>query len=146
MRKVEKISEILNIDVNAASLVKPPKEVSISVYFSYLEAKRKSWSPRSPEVQYLLSIFIGEALGREKGEAFVPFIIEAETEPDLVSFTLRGGVYIEGSLENIEDWVLPQGEKAPKVWMRIYQESLAMLAILARFVDAPPPEVSSLNE
>ena len=148
MKQIEKeeVGEILNIDINAASLVKPIKGLSISVHFSYLEARRKHWNPRSNTVRYLISIYLGEALSRKKGKTIAPFTIEAKTDPDVASFTLRGDAYIEGLPEDIEAWVLPDGDKAPRIWMRIYQEAMTMLTVLARFVDAPPPDTSSSSE
>jgi len=90
-------------------------------------------------VRYPISIFIGEAINGRDGNAIVPFTIEAKTDPQIATFTLRGNAQIRGPPEEIESWIIPDGERAPKIWTRIYQEAVAMLTIMARFIDIPPP-------
>jgi len=49
-------------------------------------------------------------------------------------------------MDQIESWIVPNGEKAPRIWTRIYQETVAMLTILAKFIDVPPPPPPSSKE
>jgi len=143
MKRVEKekVDEVLNIDVKTASLIEPEstKEIKITVQFNYLEANRTARDSRFTSVRYPISIYLGEAVGSRKGKAMVPFTMEAKTNPDIANFTLKGDAHIEGLPEEIESWVVPNGDKAPRIWARIYQEAVAMLTIMARFVNVPPP-------
>ena len=137
----EEVDEVLNIDVKTASLIEEEitKEVKITVQFTYLEANRTARDSRFTSVRYPISIYLGEAVGRRKGKAVIPFSMEAKTSPDIASFVLKGDAHIYGLPEEIESWVVPNGDKAPRIWTRIYQEAAAMLTILARFVNVPSP-------
>ena len=144
MRQIEKeeeVDEVLNIDVKTASIIEPEavKEVKITIQFTYLEANRTAQDSRFTTVRYPISIYLGEAIGSRKGKAIVPFSMEAKTNPDIANFTLKGDAHIEGLPEEIESWVVPNGDKAPRIWTRIYQEAIAMLTILAKFINVPPP-------
>lgn len=139
----EKVDEVLNIDVKTASLIESSKEITISIQFNYLEVNRTAVDSRFTTLRYPISIYLSEAVGSRKGKAVVPFTIEAKTNPEVASFTLKGDAHIEGLPEDIEAWVVPNGDKAPRIWTRIYQESVAMLTILARFVNVPPPPAPS---
>lgn len=139
----EKVDEVLNIDVKTASLIESSKEITISIQFNYLEVNRTAVDSWFTTLRYPISIYLSEAVGSRKGKAVVPFTIEAKTNPEVASFTLKGDAHIEGLPEDIEAWVVPNGDKAPRIWTRIYQESVAMLTILARFVNVPPPPAPS---
>ncbi len=136
----EKADKVLNIDVqSSSSLDEAMKQVEVSVQFKQLEANRTAQDSKFTTVRYPISIYLSEATGSHKGKAVVPFTIEAKTDPEIAVFTLKGDVYIRGSPEEIEPWVIPKGEKAPRIWTRIYREGVAMLTILSRFINVPPP-------
>ncbi len=150
MEQVEKeeVDEILNIDVKTASLIEDEteRELKITVEFTYLEANRTAKDSRFTAVRYPISIYLGEAVGSRKGRAIIPFSMEAKTNPDIANFLLKGDAYILGKPEEIESWIVPNGEKAPRIWTRIYQETVAMLTILAKFINVPPPPPPSSKE
>jgi len=143
----EEVDEVLNIDVQTASLMSSlAREVEISIRFKHLEANRSSRDSRFVTVRYPISIYIGEAINDSKGNAIVPFTIEAKTDPDIANFTLSGDAHIRGPPEEIESWIVPDKDKAPKIWTKIYQESVAMLTIMAKFIDVPPPPPPSSSK
>jgi len=144
----EEVDEILNIDVKTASLIEEEtgKELKITVQFTYLEANRTAKDSRFTAVRYPISIYLGEAVGSRKGRAVIPFSMEAKTNPDIAAFLLKGDAHILGKPEEIESWIVPNGEKAPRIWTRIYQETVAMLTILAKFIDVPPPPPPSSKQ
>ncbi|MFQ6095077.1 MAG: hypothetical protein ACE5NN_02925 [Candidatus Bathyarchaeia archaeon] len=150
MRQVEKgeVDEVLNIDVKTASLIEDEtaKEIKITIQFTYLEANRTARDSRFTSVRYPISIYLGEAVGSRKGKAIIPFSMEAKTSPDIASFVLKGDAHIYGIPEEIESWVVPNGDKAPRIWTRIYQEAVAMLTILAKFISVPPPPAPASRE
>ena len=141
MRQVEKekVDEARTIDIQTVPIHRLAKGVDISIRFKHLEAVRNTQDTRFTVVHYPMSIYLAESVGGHKGEAVVPFTVEVKTDPDVAGFSVKGEAYIKGSPEEIESWVIPNGEKAPKIWTRIYQESVAMLTILARFIGVPPP-------
>jgi len=147
-KEEENVDEVLSIDVKTASLIEPEstREIKITVQFNYLEANRTARDSRFTTVRYPISIYLGESIGSKKGKAVVPFTMEAKTNPDIANFTLRGDAHIEGLAEEIESWVVPNGDKAPRIWTRIYQEAVAMLTILTRFVNVPPPPAPASRE
>ena len=142
----EKVDEVISLNVQTSSTGDLIKQIDVSVQFKHLEASRTTQDSRFTTVRYPISIYLGEAVGSHKGRAVVPFTIEAKTSPEVASFVLKGEAYIQGLPEEIEPWVVPEGEKAPKIWRRIYQEAIAMLTILAKFVDVPPPPAPSSEE
>jgi len=142
----EKVDKVVNMDVQVSSLDGSVKQVDVSVHFRHLEAKKTAMDSRFTMVRYPISIYLGEAVGSHKGKAVVPFTIEAKTDPEVATFTLKGDVYIQGLPEEIGSLVVPKGEKAPKVWIRIYREAVAMLTILSRFINVPPPPAPSSEE
>lgn len=147
MTQVEKeVDAIENINVQMKSVQESVRGVKISVRFKYLEANRSTPDTRFTFIHYPISIYLGEAVGSHRGNATVPFTLKANTNPSIAEFSVKGEAYISGSPEEIESWVIPNGDKAPKIWTRIYQESVAMLTILARFIDIPPPPVSQKGE
>ena len=150
MRQVEKeeVDEVLNIDVKTASLIEEEtaKEIKIAICFTYLEANRTARDSKFTTVRYPISIYLGEAIGSRKGKAIIPFSMDAKTNPEVATFRLKGDAHIEGLPEEIESWIVPNGDKAPKIWTRIYQEAVAMLTILAKFINVPPPPPPASKE
>jgi len=142
----EKVDEVRNIDVQALSIHDVAEGVDVSVHFKVLEANRSTQETRFTTIHYPMSIYLGEAVGSHRGSAVIPFTVEAKTDPAVAVFTVKGEAYINGKSEEIESWVVPDGEKAPRIWTRIYQESVAMLTILARFIDIPPPPAPGSKE
>ena len=142
----EKVDEVRNIKIQTVSMYDSVSGVDVSIRFKHLEANRTTPDTRFTEVHYPVSIYLGEAVGKHKGDAVVPFTVEAKTNPTVADFTIKGEAYVKGSPEEIESWVIPNNGKAPNIWTRIYQESVAMLTILARFIDIPPPSAPTSNE
>jgi hypothetical protein len=142
----EKISEVRTIDVKTIPIQDTAKGVDISVRFKHLEAVKNTQDTRFTIVHYPMSLYLGEAVGSRRGNAVVPFTVEVKTSPDAAIFSIKGEAYIKGSPEDIEGWVVPNGEKAPRIWTRIYQESVAMLTILSRFISVPPPPAPGTEE
>lgn len=143
--KLEKVNEVRTVDIQTLP-TELQKGVDVSIHFKHLEAVKNTQDSRFTTVHYPMSIYLGEAVGGHKGNAVVPFTVEVKTDPDAAVFSVKGEAYIKGSPEEIEAWVVPHGEKAPRIWTRIYQESVAMLTILARFIDIPPPPAPATGE
>lgn len=141
----EKVDKVVNF-VQASPLDEMVKQIEVSIQFRHLEARKTAVDSRFTSVRYPISIYLGEAVGNHKSKAVVPFTIEARTEPDVATFTLKGDACIQGLPEEIEPWVIPKGDKAPRVWTKIYREAVAMLTILAKFIDVPSPLASSSEE
>lgn len=139
MEQVEKVNEIRTVDLKTLPIQDLPKGIDVSIQFKHLEAMKNTKDTRFTIVHYPMSIFLGEAVGGYRGNAVVPFNIEVKTDPDVAVFNIKGEAYIKGSPEEIKSWVIPYNEKAPRIWTRIYQESVAMLTIMARFIGVPPP-------
>ncbi len=131
------------IDIQTVPHHRLTKGIDISIHFKHLEAVRNTQDTRFTVVHYPISIYLGESIGGHKGEALIPFTVEVKTDPEVAGFSIKGEAYIKGSPEEIESWIIPNGEKAPRIWTRIYQESVAMLTILARFIGVPPPPAPS---
>ena len=149
MKQVERekveVDEVRTIDVQTLSIPDTREGIDISIRFKHLEAVKNTQNTRFTTVHYPMSIYLGEAVGRHGGNAVVPFTVEVKTDPDVAVFSVKGEAHIKGSPEEIESWVVPNGEKAPRVWTRIYQESVAMLTILARFINVPSPPAPTSN-
>lgn len=142
----EKMKEVRTVDIQTLNIPSIAKGVEVSVQFKHLEAVKNTQDTRFTTVHYPMSIFLGEAVGSYKGNAVVPFTVEVTTNPKVATFNIKGEAYIKGAPEDIEAWVVPNKEKAPKIWTRIYQESVAMLTIMARFINIPPPPAPVSNE
>jgi len=142
----EKVDKVVNLDVQVSPLDETVKQIEVSVQFRHLEARKTAVDSRFTSVRYPISIYLGEAVGSHKGKAMVPFTIEARTDPDVAAFTLKGDACLQGLPEEIEPWVIPKGDKAPKVWTKIYREAVAMLTILAKFINVPSPPAPSSEE
>ncbi len=146
VKEKRKVDEVRSIDVRAVSIHDSAKGLDVSVRFKQLDANRNTQETRFTTIHYPMSIYLGEPVGSHRGNAVIPFTVEAKTDPTVAAFTIKGEAYINGSPEEIESWVVPNGEKAPRIWTRIYQESVAMLTILARFIDVPPPPAPGSKE
>jgi len=142
-------SNTMNVEITSAQNVATKnmaRPVQVTVEFRHLEARKTKNDNKLVEFKYPISIYLGESSGSSKGKARIPFTVEAKTEPENSVFILKGESYIQGMPEEIESWIVPGKEKAPKIWKRIYQESVAMLTILARFIDAPSLSLPSSEE
>jgi hypothetical protein len=143
---VKEAKKVVNIDIKTTSMDETFKQVKILVQFRHIEAEKTETDSRFTTVRYPISVYLGEAIGGHKGKAIVPFTIASKTEPDVATFSLKGEAHIQGAPEEIESWIVPKGEEAPRVWKIIYRESVAMLTILAKFINVPSPSASPSGE
>jgi hypothetical protein len=135
---VKEAKKVVNIDIKTTSMDETFKQVKILVQFRHIEAEKTETDSRFTTVRYPIS--------GHKGKAIVPFTIASKTEPDVATFSLKGEAHIQGAPEEIESWIVPKGEEAPRVWKIIYRESVAMLTILAKFINVPSPSASPSGE
>ena len=102
------------------------KRANISVYFKQLEVNRAHATCEHAPIRYNLSIYLGEAFNSGK-HALLQFVIKAKTDPDLATFNLKGGASIKGPPEALEEWLALDKDRAPKIWVEIYRETLSVL-------------------
>lgn len=114
------------------------KRPDISISFKHLEVKRTSRDSGFATIHYPISIYLGEAIGDRESSALVPFIVEAKTDPEIATLILKGAAHIQGASEEMEAWITPNEDQAPKIWIKIYQETEAMLTMLSNFIHMPP--------
>lgn len=142
----DKVTEVRDVNIQTLPIQEMAKGIDVNIHFKHLEAVKTTQDTRFTTIHYPMSIYLGEAVGSHKGTAVVPFTLEVKTDPDIATFNIKGEAFIKGPPEEIEAWVVPYNEKAPRIWTRIYQESVSMLTILARFIGIPPPSAPASQE
>jgi len=92
---------------------------------------------RRTTLEYPMYLYIQGIRQIGESRAIVPFSLKTVTHPEVASFNISGELLIEGSMEEIETLINPAGKQPPKVWKKIYQESVNILTVLANVIEVP---------
>ena len=115
------------------------RNVQISIDYKFLEAHRSVKVDKLSSVKYLVSLYLGEASYSLEGDAFMPFTVDVETEPETAFFRIKGGIFVKGPRQTVEQWTSSGDNAPPKLWFQVYREALKMLSSLAYHIQVPPP-------
>jgi len=109
--------------------------------FNQVQAEREPSKDfgRDSTIEYPMDLYIQSVKKEEDKKTVVSFRLQTTTSPEIASFTLTGDILLMGTDEEVEDWTMHTGREPPKVWKYIYQESMNILAIMAKVIEVPFP-------
>jgi len=114
----------------------------IKVRFTYIEAIRQS-DTHFTDIEYPVDMNLGEAVRKLDGTAVIQFSLRVATNPNIAVFAVKGEATLKGSVETVQKLTIPEKNSPPPIWREIYQEAIATITFLARFLEIPPPPIIS---
>jgi hypothetical protein len=94
---------------------------------------------RNADLEFPMDLYIQKVKRDGKTRAIVSFTFKTATNPAFASFTVSGTTSMDGTPDEIEEWITPVGSEPPKVWQHVYKETVAILAVMAKAVNTPFP-------
>ena len=111
------------------------------VEFTTLQAERETGKKikRFEALEYPMDLYIQEVQRVAASKAVVPFTLQTVTKPEVASFTVHGVMAMEGTADEVDDWITPRDSQPPKVWQDVYQAAANVLAVMAKVLEVPFP-------
>ena len=111
------------------------------VEFTTLKAERETRKKitRFEELEYPMDLYIQEVQRTTDSKAIVPFTLKTVTKPEVASFTVHGIMSMEGTTDEMDDWITPHDSQPPKVWRDVYQAAANVIAVMAKILEVPFP-------
>jgi hypothetical protein len=115
--------------------------VKREIEFTTLQAERemRKKTHRYEALEYPMDLYIQEVQRVAARKAVVPFTLQTVTKPEVASFTVHGVMAMEGTADEVDDWITPQGGQPPKVWQDVYQAAANVIAVMAKVLEIPFP-------
>jgi hypothetical protein len=111
------------------------------IEFTTLQAERETRKriTRYGTLEYPMDLYIQEVQRVAASRAVVPFTLKTVTKPEVASFTVHGVMSMEGTADEVDDWIAPHDSQPPKVWQDVYQATANVLAVMAKVLEVPFP-------
>ena len=111
------------------------------IEFTTLQAERemRKRTHRFEALEYPMDLYIQEVQRVAASKAVVPFTLQTVTKPEVASFTVHGVMAMEGTADEVDDWITPRDGQPPKVWRDVYQAAANVLAVMAKVLEVPFP-------
>lgn len=94
---------------------------------------------RYEALEYPMDLYIQEVQRVAAKKAVVPFTLQTVTKPEVASFTVQGVMSMEGTADEVDDWITPHDRQPPKVWQDVYQAAANVLSVMAKVLEIPFP-------
>ena len=111
------------------------------IEFTTLQAEREMRKKihRYEALEYPMDLYIQEVQRVAAKKAVVPFTLRTVTKPEVASFTVHGVMAMEGTADEVDDWITPRDSQPPKVWQDVYQAAANVLSVMAKVLEVPFP-------
>jgi len=122
------------------------EEAEVSIQYRFLEARRSASTIPEEAVKCPVSMYLGEAIRTTPENAFLPFTVALEGKPGIVSFRIKGEVFVKGPSQTVQRQVLPINGRPPRIWSQVYRDILDIASKLAEHLNVTIPLELYLNE
>lgn len=115
--------------------------MKLSINYNHLQAEKNSNLDinRNSTVEYPMDLYIQNMEQIGENHVIIPFSLKTSTQPEIANFTITGELFVEGTPDEVLAFIEPIGKDPPKVWRKIYQESVNLLTVLAKVIEVPFP-------
>jgi len=148
IKSLKKVGKLI-LEIGVMSMLRTeevPEDIEVSVEYRHIEAHKLSVKFPNRISGFPAALYLGEAIRHSPENAYLPFIATLETEPNFISFKIGGRIFLEGASQEVERWILPDGDEPPKVWHWIYRDILRVVSKFVEFLENSLRERMWMNE